>query len=71
MTPASSSLVINSLAYQILPMPRIPPPPPPSSAPVTSGYPFVYGNSNGPSRKQGSAGSGGQSGMLTSISASR
>ena len=72
MTPASSSLVINSLAYQILPSPRIPPPPPPVSAPVTSGYPFIYSNnSNGQSRNQGSAGSGGQSGMLTSISASR
>jgi len=71
MTPASSSLVINSLAYQILPSPRIPPPPPPASAPVTSGYPFIYSNNNGQSRKQGSAGSGGQSAMLTSISASR
>lgn len=73
MTPASSSLVINSLAYQILPSPRVPPPPPPASAPVTSGYPFIYGNNNAAqqNRKQGSAGSGGgQSAMLTSISAS-
>ena len=71
MTPASSSLVIYSLAYQILPTPRIPAPPPPApaSAPVSSGYPFIYGN--GQIRKQGSAGSGGQIGMMTSISASR
>ena len=71
MTPASSSLVINSLAYQILPSPRVLPPAPPASAPVTSGYPFIYANNNSSqNRKQGSAGSGGQSGMVSSISAS-